>query len=371
VVGGTATSSVPDAAYIYPSSVYVGADIGNGNFLTAVSQYTVTINNAVTPATLTIATVGTGMPNGFYDLQFDYVPIYSRNDPLSTRFGTNGATVNNRVDVWVNGLVIDTATQSCVFNTTSPLRFNSVAHDPMQSSQFVKLNGVSPSVNDVFVPLVYVPIISVPNTIVIGGSTYTEGTHYDIVHRNDCFGYAPQSRGGLVWYAAGSLPASNAAFSLTYQYNSVPATVQQSIETSWRLLGTDVWIHAGKAQAYRLNLVIVFNRGADHPTAITSLTTALSNYFATLGFNSALIITDVMQIIAGIPGIANARFTKISDSSSHYAIEPVRPDGSYGTPIASGDGTGRPVDIYFDDATYPVLDSLNIITAGRNSFGYV
>jgi len=366
VVSGVASTSLTSAAYIYPRSVYVGANISQGQFLTPTTQYTVTINNAVNPATLQIASVGTNMPDGFYDLQFDYVPTYSRNDPLSTRFGAVGANITNRIDLWVNGIVAQTATQACVFTSTSAMRFNTTPNDPLQASRYIKLNGSPPSNNDVFVPLAYGPIISVPASLVIGANTFVLGTHYDIVHQNDAFGYGPTSRYGLVFYVAGSLPVSNTAFSITYTSHSVPASVQNAIESQWRLLGTDMQVHGGKIVQYRYHLAIVFDRTYDQSTVTTNVNTALAAFINGLGFNSAMQVSDLLQVIHNVPGVDNARFLNNTDDGTHYAMEIILPSGATGAVASSG---GRAIDVYFDDASYPLFHSTRIIAKARNNFG--
>jgi uncharacterized phage protein gp47/JayE len=366
VVSGSAATTLTSAAYIYPGSVFVGANLSQGKILTPTTQYLATVNNGVNPATLTIVSVGTNMPDGLYDLQFDYVPTYSRNDPFATRWGAVGANITNRVDMWVNGSVAQTATQSCVFNSTSAMRFTGITNDPLQAARFIKLNGVSPSINDVFVPLGFGPIVNVPSTLAIGGTNYVLGTHYDIVHQNDAFGYSPTSKFGLVFYAAGSIPPSNTPFSITYTYNAVPSTVQNSIESQWRLLGTDVQVHAGKVVQYRYHLAIVFDRTYDQSTVTTNINTAIAAFINGLGFGSAMQVSDILQVVHSVPGVDNARFLNNTDDGTHYAMEIILPSGATGAVAASG---GRAIDVYFDDASYPLFHSTRIIAKARNNFG--
>lgn len=364
VASGTATSTITDAAFIYPLSVYVGANISQGDFLTP-NQYTLAINNSVNPATLSVTQVGTNMPDGLYDLQFDYVPTYSRNDPLSTRWGGSGANITNRVDVWVNGLVVGAATQTCVFSTAN--KFNATAHDPLLNTRFAKLNGVAPASGDFFVPLGFGPVTSVPTTLTIAATVYTLGTHYDIVQQNDAFGYAANSKFGLVFYQAGAVPSNGAVWTMDYSYNSVPGTIQQSVESTWRLLGTDVWYHAGKSIGFRFNLAVIYDRTYDQASVNTNINTALATFINNLGFNSSMYVVDILQTIANVPGVVNVRFLASGDDGTNYAIQARIPGGStYTAPYETG---GRAVDINFDDATYPLFDSVRIIVKAANTFG--
>lgn len=367
VTAGVASSSITDAAYIYPSSVFLGTDIGGGLLQTPVAQYTVTINNSVSPATLSVASVGSNTPDGVYDLQFDYVSSYSRNDPFGTRWGGTNAYVSNRVDIWCNGLITGTTpTQTGVFSTISSLLFNNTANSPMNLNRFSKLDGTHPSLNDIFMPLLFGPITSVPSSLSIATVSYTLGTHYDIVHQSDAFGYSPTSKFGLVWYAGGAHPTTGAAYSITYNYNAVPATVQTSIEGSYRLLGTDVQVHAGIQRDYRFHFAVVYTSGYSSATVNTAIGTALSTLVNGLGFESAMQVSDILQVVHNVPGVDNVRFLTSADDGTNYGIQLIYPNGTAG-PVS--EISGRAADVYFDDASYPVFNSTRILVKARNTFG--
>jgi uncharacterized phage protein gp47/JayE len=365
ITGGTSGPlSFGNPAYIYSTGVFVGLDLGTYNLLAQNTDYAVVINNTVNPATIVINAVASGgLADGNYDIQFDYVPTYSRNNPFATRFNEPYA-VNNRIDVWVNGQAPVAVTQACKFIST--VRFTNTSTDALYRGNFRTTKGAQPSTNDIFTPLAYVPVLSVPDTMTIGGTTFTEGTHYDIVHRSDAFGYTPNSVAGIVWYAAGSVPVSNTAFTVNYVYNQVPAEVQKSIETQWRLLGTDVRAHAGIQKMYRFHLGVIYERGSDTSAVNTAMTAAVSNLLAGLGFDSSLQVSDVIQTAHNVPGVDNVRFLNSTDDSTNYAIQQINTDGTVSATVATG---GRATDVYFDDATYPQLFDLRILVKTRTNFG--
>lgn len=352
--------------YIYSAGVFVGPDLGGSVVLVPKTDYTVTINNGVSPATIKIdAVVGGNMPDGDYDISFDYVPTYSRNNPFGTRFN-DISYVNSRIDVWVNGLRPVSVTQSCKFSLAGSVRFSSLSTDPMYRGNFRTLDGAQPAVNDIFTPLGFGPIISVPDTMVIASVTYTEGTHYDVVHRSDAFGYSPTSQFGLVWYAAGAIPSSGNAFTINYIYNAVPSRIQQMVEGQWRLLGTDVQFHAGIAQRYRFHFAVVYQRGFDTAAVDTAIDAAISDWMADLGFDSSLQVSDILQAVHNVPGVDNVRFLNSTDDGTHYAIEKIQVGGTTAGVVASG---GRAIDVYFDDAHYPLFYDTRILVKTRTNFG--
>jgi uncharacterized phage protein gp47/JayE len=365
VVSGTATSSLTSSSYNFASSVFVGPSISTGAILSPKSNYTVTVNNGVVPATLTITSVGTGMPDGVYDLEYDYVPISSRNDPFGSRWGQG--VVNNRVDVYVNGNSSGLAVQPIYYVNT--LKFNATAGDSLLNTRFVTLAGVNPAVNDVFVPLAYGPILSIPSSIVVGGFTYTIGTDYDIVHQDDAFGYSTTSQFGLVFKMASAQNtahpiANNSTWNMTYTFNQVPLLVSQNL-ANWRLVGTDAQIHAGKIAYMQLNFAIVYSPNYSPSSVNTAVNNAISAWMANLGFNSALQVSDIHNVASNVPGVDNIRLTNSVDNSTTYGIQQVQSTGSL---ITTFNISGRPNDVYFDDRTYPVLYNINYTVKARNTF---
>lgn len=367
ITGGAASSTITDAVYLYPSSIFVTAPDGS---VLRDADYDYTIDAFTDSGTNTgrvrLSLTGLdGSDGDIYSIRFDYVSYYSRNDPLGSRFGS-GVGVNNRVDIWINGEVGKTATASPKFVNTTKLQFNDTAGSSLYRRRYSTLSGAHPAINDVFIPLGFSPVIGVPNTITIGPNTYTEGTHYDIVHQSDAFGYGPSSRAGLVWYMAHGAPSSTNLGSISYVYNSIPGLLEDRIATQWRLLGTDVRVHAGRPVSYRVHLAVVYDARYTASSVNAAITTKLRSFVAGLGFNSALQVSDLLQQIHNVPGVDNVRFLTSTDDATNYGIQVINSDGTPGAVISSG---GRAKDVYFDDATYPVFDSIRVIAKAKNTFG--
>jgi hypothetical protein len=366
--GGTAqTSPFTGAAYIYAGSVTVLDP--NLNLLSQFTNYTVSVNNSVSPATITITPVSSNtMPNGIYQIEYDYVSTASRNDPFNTRF--NQGLVNTRVDLWVNGVNAQQRSQTAIYNNT--ITFNNVANDPLQASRYKTYSGLTPNVGDVFTPLAWGPISSISvdssNNITIANNTYTQGTEWDLVHLDDAFGYSPTSSFGIWWKAAASPAiANNTAWTVNYTQNNVPGLVAQNL-ANWRLLGTDVQVHAGKQAYFTLNLAIVYLPTYDVPTVNSNINSAVIGYISGLGFDSALEISDLLQTVHNVPGVVNVRFLTIAENSTNYGLQQVTNTGTVITNYSTGSPYYRPTDVYFDDRTYPVLYAINYTTKARNTF---
>jgi uncharacterized phage protein gp47/JayE len=370
--GGTAQSSTfTGAAYVYSGSVILLDS--SYNLKTYLADYNVTVNNGVNPATLTITPVSTvTIPDGVYQLEFDYVSTASRNDPFNSRFAQG--LVNTRVDLWVNGVNAQPRSQTAIYNTG--ITFNPTVHDPLQASRYKTYAGTSPNSGDVFTPLAWGPISAITvdgsNRITVGGHPYTQGTTWDLVHLDDAFGYTASSPCGI-WWKTGAAElvanpiAPNTAWTLNYTQNNVPGLAAQNI-ANWRLLGTDVQVHAGKRMYFTLNLAVVYLATYNVTSVNTAITTAVTSMINGLGFDSSLEISDLLQTIHNVPGVDNVRFLTIAENGTHYGLEEVTNSGTLITNHSTGSPYYRPTDVFFDDRTYPFLYAINFVTKARNTF---
>lgn len=371
VTGGTATSSIFRAAYIYQDSVVCGPDIDGGNLLVPASNYTFTPTNPVDPANLASAsatlTAISGMPDGLYDLEFEYVPNHSRNDPTGTRW--NQGSVNNRIDVYCNGIIAEQATQSVVFSNA--LKFSDTTSDPLYRQKFIRGTPIndSPPAGHIFIPLAFGPILTVPSTITVGGVTYNYQSDYWIAWQGDAFGYSARSRFGLVWQTT-KVPANGAVFSLNYTYNRVARDVQDAIN-QWRLVGTDALAHCGRQIPLKFHLAVVYDRRFTPTSVNSAIDTALADFLGNLGFDAQVQVSDVLQVVHNVPGVDNVRLLTSSDDSTSYAIARMSAFAASGSEyqIQVFSSGGRAIDVNFSNHEYPVFHSTRILAKAPNSFG--
>lgn len=379
IASGAATSTVADAQFVYKNPVTVGPDIDDG--VIALLGFDYTWTNSVPPVVTVLNS--TVLPNGtVIDVEFPYTSTASRNSP-----STN---VTNRVDVWCGGSRPTAAAQAVVI-PASPTAFNTTGGSPMNVANFVRQDGNPPSSGNLFIPLAFGPILTVPATITIGGTTYGDaqaanvalGTvtggvtyAYEIVHDDTAFGYGPSSRYGLEW-RTGQLPTSGTAFTVGsgYTYNQIPAGVQAGIDRI-RLLGVDAQAHAARIRRMRFSLAAVYAPGVNAATVNANITTALSSFITGLGFDSVLRASDAIAVAHNVPGVANIRFANGSDNPGFsYGAANSYPVGIqqvnlHGTVTNSYvDATGRPTDVVFGDADLPTLYSVSVLLKAENTFG--
>lgn len=324
VSGGIAQSTAADVAYTYASGQMVGKDIDNGDMALPAVHYT--WDTGSNPPRIVILDTS-GYPDGtLLDLDFAYVPKASRNDPANN--------ITNRIDVWCAGTRAIDASQTVVFRNT--LGFSASSSSPYYNANYIRPDGSNPTVGNIFVPLAWGPIITVPSTITVGSTTYglADATHpfgtvsgsityaYQIVHENTAFGWSPRSRFGLEWYASNQ-PTANAVFSVDegYTYNDVPTAIQTEIDR-WRLVGTDAMAHQARNIFLKFNLAVIYDYKVDQGVTHDQIEAAISNFLTTLGFDAVVQASDILQVVHNTPGVDAVRFLHGGDFSGYDSAHP-------------------------------------------------
>lgn len=357
VVSGTAISGITDAAYIYPDSSVVGEDIDGGDILVPTTDYI--FNDSVNPPTITD---NGGMPDGIYDLDFEYLPNASRNDI--------GTGITNRVDIWLWGERAVEATETLVFLTTE--QFVNSPGDPLHFANFEREDGTNPAVGNYFIRYGFTPLVdpSTDDQLLVGANTYSEDTDYfmvrDITNRGGAFG----SRDGaeLVSAANGGPgdPVNNSTTVVTHVFNEVPRAVASAIN-QWALLTTDVKVHLAKPIRLNVYLVVVYDPGIDATSVEDDIFAAIDAVVSGVGFSSTVQPSDILAAVHAVGGVDAVRFATSTDDATNYAVQRVANDGT--TVLDTyDDAGGRVVDVVSDDDELPVLNDVVLDRRALNTF---
>lgn len=387
IVTGVGATTVDDASSVYATPVFVGLNIDGGDLFVPGSDYD--WNYTVNPPQIEVVNAAR-IPDGtLVEVDFEYQPTSSRNDV------DNGIT--NRVDIWVGGQRALNATQTVIYRQA--VRFTNTTTDRLYRQRFRRSSDVAPSNDNVFVPLAYGPILTIPSTITIGGTVYglADSTHamgttavidsttinyaYQVVHEDAPFGMTPTSLFGLEWYSGvGFMPPDDSVFTLggqeegDYTFNSMILDIQLAVDR-WRLLGVDAKVHQAKQKALRLSLAIVYDRNANVDVVNTQIDEQVAALMTTIGFQGRVQISDLLQTIHNVPGVDNVRFLHGSDHSGYNSATPNLYDVGVQWVVDDAvvesyvDLTGRPYDLRFGDAELPVLHSVVKVVKAENSFG--
>lgn len=383
-VSGDATASITDAKFIYSSPVQVTK--ADGTQLAGGYDYQWIPSNPPAIHSLSTAFPAAGE---LITVDYQYLPVVSRNDPATT--------ITNRVDLFVGGTRAQSAQVGMVFRTANA--FTSSSGVDLTAANWIRLDQTHPDVPNVFVQLPYGPILTVPATLSVGGTTYglasvahPMGTvsgsityAYQIVHNSTVFGWTPTSKFGLEWHHS-FLPTDGTAFNMgdagDYTYNEVPASVQDVVNR-WRLAGVDAQVHQAQTQWLRFTLGLMYTQTATGTAASVqaAVQAALSDYLGRLGFSAAIQVSDVLEVVHQVSGVDNVRLLNGSDvpgynsaspNASIVGIQQIVPGAApTSTAITSyvDAPTGRAMDIYLRDNELPVLGAIIFKTLARNSFG--
>lgn len=367
VASGVATSTIPTDGYkmVYTGTSIFGPDIDSGQIFTEDVHYT--FDAGASPPE--VDSVDTNLTDGgVYDLDFEYVSSASRNDPA------NGIT--NRVDVWIAGEDPDSGKETTYYQphtfvdtpTTSPyfvgnyLRSSDSGEDP-------------PVAGNKFVQLAWGPILDFPEEIFIGGDTFVRDTDFWVVHDVTAFGLGANSRFGLEFLAAGA-PASNAQIVLSgrtaYIFNRLVRDLQQRVE-DWRLVTTDVVVHAAMKVRLRLNIGVMYSPSYERGVVQAAVDSAVAQWMDALGFRSVVQVSDILQVIHNVDGVDNVKFLASNEQAlptdaDSWGIESVTADGTNLTNYGYGSGTLRAKDVVLSDNEVPVLYDIRYVTRAQNTW---
>lgn len=358
ISSGTGASTVQDAAYIIPDTVFFGTDLDTGSIFKREVHYT--FNEGVIPPTVTRLDA-TVVPDGIYDLSFKYVPLASRNNVASG--------VTNRVDIYVFGERIVTATETLIFDRAK--QFNNTVGSPYRRTNFARIDETTPVLNNYLVPFSFSPVAD-PSTIdqiIINGVTYLEGTHFWLVNDITSAGMGPRSLSGIEFnQGALALPATGQAFTVTYAYNSLPRDIELRLE-QWRLVSIDTWVHQAITRRLNLYMAVILQRGFTLSSVQSAVFDKLSKQVQSVGFNGVVQVSDLLAAAHEVPGVDAVRFLTSADNATNYAIQRVNSLGTVLQTYNNGGTPNRAVDALFGDAEVPVLNSVTLVQRAQNNFG--
>jgi uncharacterized phage protein gp47/JayE len=378
IVGNAAASTVNDAQYVYPVGQVVGLDIDGGDVAVPGLQYT--WNYSVIPPVVQVVDASYFPPGAIVELKYSYLDTWSRNIPASG--------ILNRVDVWCAGVNAIAAAQTIPWSVARS--FSTAPTSPYYTGNYVRPDSTPPAAGNIFLPLAFVPILTMDPIISVGSANYglASAAHplgtvangvnyaYQIVHENDAFGWGPFSNAGLEWAASMAPPAGSViAVGEDYTYNNVPALIQRDLD-NWRLAATDVMAHQALTVLLQISVAVIFDPSTAQSTTVAAIQTALAAWLTGLGFNATVYPSSVIQQIENTPGVTACRFLAAGDVPGWNPATPnafnvgIQQVNNLGHVITSYvDANGNPLDIILGASQIPAFGALVIVPKAANSFG--
>jgi len=288
-------------------------------------------------------------------LEQSYCSVNSRNYPPS------GTT--NYVDVYVDGVDQETATDSLVFPDQTK-NFVTTSGSTYFTGNYIRANTHSAlTAGNRFQSLLFQPVYSIPEgtDVIINGTTYSEGQDYWFVQDTTLTKGSKRAMNGLeLGPNMTNAVTSGTTYTYSYIFNELPMTLNELMDDH-KQITTDVLVHQATYRYFNINLVVIYSAGFSSTAVNAGITTALTTFFQKINFGTQIIFADILQQVLGVSGVANARMATAGDGIS-YGVQEYAPDGvtQIGQPYTQ--------DFIINDCDVFVLNNVNVTQKSINSF---
>jgi uncharacterized phage protein gp47/JayE len=299
-----------DVKFIWPDMTSVFTDLGQPTQTFYSPLYDYNLSSGTPPPTFT--TVPTGalatQVGKIVDLEFQYTPVVSRNDPA------NG--VLNKVDVFCDGMSPYSVTEQTVVSADL---LSSSPTAPFYTGNFVRVGSPGvPQAGNRFMRLGSTPIVSFPSTITVNGTNYVEGTHYFLLQDTTLMAGTQLETSGIEWAAAGA--PTGQELTLSYVYNQVPELLNALVRST-KQITTDVLIHQGRFAYLQPCINVEYDRTFAVATVNAAITNRLQQYFAQLPFGAQVKLSNIMMYVQQTQGVVDVAMTSSTDNPNAFGVQ--------------------------------------------------
>lgn len=299
-----------DVKYIWPNMTSVFTDLGQPDQTFYSPLYDYNFSDGAPPPTFTTIPTGAlaALVGNVVDLEFQYTPTCSRNDP------PNG--ILNKVDVFTDGMSPFSVTEQTVVSadllTSNPT-------DPFYTGNFVRVGSPgNPVAGNRFMRLGSTPVVSFPSSITVNGINYVMGTHYFLLQDTTLMAGTQLETSGLEWVEAGA--ATGQELTLSYVYNQVPQLLNALVSSS-KQITTDVLIHQGQFSYLQPCINVEYDRNYSVTTVNAAITNRLQQYFAQLPFGAQIKLSNIMMYVQQTQGVVDVAITSSTDNPNDYGVQ--------------------------------------------------
>ena len=302
--------------HIWEDSASVFTDLGQSTERFYVPDTDFVISGVTAP-NFTLPT-NSGLSIGdVVDVEFQYTPVASRNQPENK--------ITNKVDVFVDGIDPFPVMERTVMTDTT---FSPVNSEKLYNQNFERVgSNETPALTSRFIRLGSVPVVSFPDKITIAGTLYKQGEDFYLVRpttRNEynettLLGGSHREICGIEWLA-GHGPATGTKMTLKFVYNRVPEVVNSLIMQN-KQVTTDVLVHQANYLYIQPCLSIEYDRAYSVSTINASIINRLQKYFQGLGFGASVKMSNICLAVQQCIGVVDVKLTVIDDDSARYGIQ--------------------------------------------------
>lgn len=278
-------------------------------------------------------------PRDVVFFEHSYMSAVSRND-----YDRN---VTNAVDIFIDGSN-DTVASTVITSpgVSTATAFVSTPTTNKYYNQNYRRWGepdLAPTVGNLFVPLFWQPIVGLPSEIIVAdavnSSIFYLGEHYWLVEDITTDGHGSvRARNGIEWVPGlnGALSANDGSpgartgkklneyasgLSIeidSYLYDRNVIDLQSAVEGS-KQVTTDVLVHQGRTRWFKLDITVMYDPGSNTGIVNEQVYLSVQRYFNNRYFGNVVQLSDILQVIHGVGGIDNVRWSSDVPGSTDLA----------------------------------------------------
>lgn len=296
-----------DVKYVWPGMSSCFSDLGQEDeiFYSDVDDYNLSSGSS---AVFTRSSSGMIDQGDIVDLEFQYTPVCSRNDPV------NGIT--NKVDLFVDGIYPYTVTEKTAISGET---LSSSSGNALYTGHFERIGSAgSPTATNRFTRLGNTPLVSFPPTLSIGANVYTQGVHYHLLQDITLLRGTRLETSGIEWDPSG--PANGAELSLEYVYNQVPETLDNVMLTAKQMC-TDVMVHQAQYTYLQPCIQVEYDRLYPPSVVAAAIAARLQSWVAGLSFGAQVKMSTLTGIVTQVLGVVDCKLTTSTQNPSQYGVQ--------------------------------------------------
>lgn len=297
-------------------------------------------------------------PEGIVFFEHAYLSRNSRNvinDDTET-------SILNKVDVFISGQDVQVA-KDVIYGPPTGVALNNTTMVGDADSKFYNQNyrrdedGTFAQIGNSLIDLLWSPVESIPSSMTIGNTTFTENQDYWLVRDVSNLRGSKRARDGIEMSSTMAAAVSGSRFIIEYTFNRLPLIINQVIDEH-KQIGQDVLVHQANPRYFRVNLVVMYDIGFNRIAVNGDIERALETHFRGIPFGGTIQMSDILQAVHNVVGVDNVRLATVSDNANNYGVQEVNSDGLIleQAPLTS--------DFYIDDIDIAVFNSLGPTAEG-------
>lgn len=223
------------------------------------------------------------------------VAVVGPNDPEMLRNEFGGS-----VDLYILGTINTQTTDTNTFSSSGTRSFT-MAHQPaIVTTGTVTVSGIANGFAHIFVEGIDYQLVSDPTTL-LDGST--------------------RLHNGILFLNSGTLPDNNSQFTITYTYNQLIETLQNTFDDpSNHIVTSDILVKEAHEALIDVSASIAITPGFNGASTISAAQTALTAFLNVNKLGNSFSQSEVVAVIENTPGVAEVDLTSLVIKKNNVVV---------------------------------------------------